>query len=57
MKIRINWKNKKTGYESYGAWFDDNSKIVKTALEDWIKYLDGKFPELDHWVEKEEEPV
>jgi alpha/beta superfamily hydrolase len=48
-KVRIAWKSKATGAEGHGEYMD-----MKTA-EAWLEKANKEYPELEHWLESEDE--
>jgi len=48
-KCRVCWKNKITGDTGNGEFID------RESAEAWVKEENKKYPDLEHWLETEDE--
>ncbi|MFA6990333.1 MAG: hypothetical protein WC197_09710 [Candidatus Gastranaerophilaceae bacterium] len=48
-KYRVAWESKQTGAKGHG------SPITQKEAQGWVDYENKKYPEIKHWVEKENE--
>ena len=48
-KVRIAWKSKETGATGHGEYID------KKDADAWLEKVNKEHPELEHWLESEDE--